>query len=323
MISNKYKQKKWTNEELQSLSLDYLSFLPKEEMVLKYKRNWESIRVKANNLGLKRGKPSEYKRKKRLSKKEMKSLYIKGLTLAEIGDIANIGADVVFYHLNTLNFKLRSQSEAQKVYTINETFFDCIDTEEKAYFLGILYADGYNDEKGEVHLTLQEEDMEILEKLRLLIKSNKPLRYIKKSTGKNAYSINIENKHISQRLKELGCIRKKSLKLQFPKWLDDGLYSHFIRGYFDGDGSICRSKHNYQFSLEGNKDFLIELQKIIMKELNFNKTKFYQKHKSRVSSVSLKYCGRKQVLKLKNWIYKNANIFMERKYKKWDSLMVQ
>ena len=64
-------------------------------------------------------------------------------------------------------YKAKSQSELQRKYNIDETFFDVIDTEEKAYFLGLLYADGCNaTNRNAVILSLKEDDKEILEKIK-------------------------------------------------------------------------------------------------------------------------------------------------------------
>src|SRR5690606_4239788 len=110
-------------------------------------------------------------------------------------------------------YKAKSQSELQRKYNIDETFFDVIDTEEKAYFLGFLYADGYNNtDRSSVALSLKEDDKEILEKLNNLLQPNKPLGH--KKSGQTA--LLISNKHISQRLVELGCHRAKTYTLVFP-----------------------------------------------------------------------------------------------------------
>lgn len=269
----------------------------------------------------------EQRRLTDLEKIELCRLYETGnYTFTSLAKKYGVTLQAIKGLLNRRGYKSKSQSELQKKYFIDERFFDEIDTEEKAYFLGFLYADGYNDEKGIIHLTLQEKDVEILKKLKKIIKSDKPLRYIKKNIGQNAYSLNIENKHISNKLKELGCTKGKSLTLQFPEWLDEKLYNHFIRGYFDGDGSIGKyqnikyNNYNYVFTLEGNKDFLEMVQNILIKKFNFNKTKFYQKHKGRKSSVSLRYCGREQLNIIMEWLYKDANIYMERKYNEWKNL---
>lgn len=318
-ISTKYNQKKWTNKEIQSLKLDYLSFVPKKEMVKKYCRNWDNIRVKANSINLKRGQPQNSIRYSLpLSKIEITNLYKKGLSTIQIANKCNCSASNISDILKRMGCKIRSESVRNRIYPINETFFDIIDIQEKAYFLGILYADGYNNaDRGSIALTLVENDKEILVKLNNLLQPTKPLQYIKLKNRNNVYRLNIDNKYISQKLSELGCVQAKTFKIIFPEWLDEKLYPHFIRGYFDGDGCITNGK-NPAFSIVGTEQFLIEIQNILIRELGLNKTKFQKRHKERKNNITSLICaGRNNCQKIYNYLYENSRIFLERKQKKF------
>ena len=58
--------------------------------------------------------------------------------------------------------------------TFDEHSFDVIDTEEKAYWLGFLYADGnVSNTKNEVGITLQSSDIKHLYKFKTFLKSSK------------------------------------------------------------------------------------------------------------------------------------------------------
>lgn len=77
-----------------------------------------------------------------------------------------------------------------KKYTFNKNYFEKIDSEDKAYFLGLLYADGCNSTSAtqnhaSIVLNLQEGDKEILEKFMKYINSNKPLLYRPKQENHN------------------------------------------------------------------------------------------------------------------------------------------
>ena len=85
-------------------------------------------------------------------------------------------------------YEAKSASELKRKYPIQEDFFDVIDTEEKAYVLGLLYADGYNNtDRNSVSLSLKESDKEILEKVTSLIQPTKPLSYLDTSTQKKTF----------------------------------------------------------------------------------------------------------------------------------------
>ena len=93
-----------------------------------------------------------------------------------------------------------------------------------------------------IKIELQERDKDILEEINKELGSNRELYFndlsSKNSNHQNTYGLIIVNKHMSEILKQKGMMQNKSLVLKFPEWLDEDLYSHFIRGYFDGDGHI-------------------------------------------------------------------------------------
>lgn len=211
----------------------------------------------------------------------------------------------------------------QRKYCIDESYFDNIDTQEKAYFLGILYADGCNQtDVNTVSLSLQEKDSDLLIKLNSFIYKNKPLR-IKPNPNINHQTsliLTIHSKHISKRLEELGCGKAKTFSLVFPEWLNKDLYRHFIRGYFDGDGCIYNSK-DPAFSLVGTEEFLLEVQKIMADEIGLSITKLSTRHKERNHNIrTLQYHGKNTCLLIREWLYKDSCIHMNRKYDKFKEI---
>ncbi len=265
---------------------------------------------------------------RRLNKEEIEKLcemYETGkYTFLDLSSYFPVTKDAIRGLLLRRGYKAKSHSELNRKYSLNEEFFDEIDTEEKAYMLGFIYADGCNyPESTRILLGLAEKDKEILDKFSILLESSRPLQY-RKSVGTSApqYILNISSKHMSNKLIELGVVKAKSLILTFPKWLNKELYHHFIRGYFDGDGCITSSspnrnkegrKSDVKWSIVGTEDFVINIQRIMIDKLNFNKTKI-RKHKS---AYYLEYKGGKQIETIKEWLYKDATIFLKRKYNKF------
>ena len=208
-------------------------------------------------------------------------------------------------------------------YEIIENYFDDIDTEEKAYWLGFLYADGYNIEtKHEVKLRLHIKDEEILIKFRNILFPNKdnPLYYGEFSNGKSKWcELDISNKHISDSLSEKGCVQAKTFKLSFPDFLNENLYNHFIRGLFDGDGCICCStlktgEHKTMFSITGYRPFMSQINEIISNSCGLNKNKLI-KYKGKDERIAtLAFSGCRQCIKIREYLYKDATIYLQRKY---------
>lgn len=245
--------------------------------------------------------------------------YLSGIGCKTLGKKYLISDTAILSILRKRGVKIRSHSEMGRKYTLNQHFFNKIDTEAKAYFLGLLYADGYNDEKrGAIHISLQERDKDILEKLNKNIESNKPLHFMNRSHRKhknphqNMYKIEINSKIMSTDLAKLGCIQKKSLILKFPteEQVPKHLIHHFIRGYLDGDG--CISIRN--ISIVSSKMF-VEGLTIKLQELSIDTKSYCDK---RGSEMTRELFLRTQIdcLKFLDFVYKDATIYLERKHKR-------
>lgn len=225
---------------------------------------------------------------------------------------------------------IRAISDQKRKYPLREDFLDKIDCEEKAYFLGIIYADGYNNtDRGSISLGLKESDRDVLDKLSGLIQPSKPLQFINYKeqntkgykNSKNQYRLVISSRRLSKRLSQLGCPKAKTHRLHFPsnEHIPNHLIHHFVRGYFDGDGSINSGERKY-FAIVGTVDFLDGLQELLVKELKFSKTKLIVRHPERNNNIAaLTKCGRNQCIVFRDWLYKDAHIYLERKKKVFDT----
>lgn len=229
--------------------------------------------------------------------------------------------------LDEYNVDRRDTSHCNRTYSVNDEYFDNIDTQNKAYFLGFLFADGNNCmQKSTIRISLQEKDCDILEKLRIDIGSNKPLCLKsyenKRNNGegydyKDQYALEVYNKHWCERLSELGCVPNKSLVLKFPDYLSDDMLPHFIRGYFDGDGYIVDAKSGYyRINLTSTKDFCISVQNIVFNLFGMNSHKYPASNKNGITSVWT--LSKKQDIKtFLDWICKDAELYLERKYNRY------
>lgn len=234
-------------------------------------------------------------------------------------------------------------------YSFNKDYFKKIDTQDKAYFLGLMYADGYNSEKGNyAKISLKEEDLDVLEKFKYFTNSNNKLtffeRSLKNSNWSNNYTLQFSSKVFSKSLSDLGCVQNKSKILKFPseKIIPIKFQKDFIRGYFDGDGCVWEGKkhkiiitdkkygkrekiiHNVKFTITGTEEFIIKLQDILIFNLKFKKNKLNTRHKSKNSFFikTLEYSGRLQMKKFYNFIYNDSFVYMNRKKKKFENIIM-
>lgn len=237
-----------------------------------------------------------------------------------------------------------------KKYNYNENYFERIDSPEKAYCLGFWYADGnVRNNPYRASIYQSESQLDILEKISKEIGGNKTLYESKIEKGQRAFRLEFPNKKMCEDLIALGCIPNKSLILQFPtdKIVPKEFMSHFIRGYFDGDGCIWNGKrkkmivkdstckkgyrerivHNVKFTFTGNIDFINALQDYLVSlgivnkktKLNFSKSKSPNKPASdRV--CTMEYSGRKQIRNLYDYMYKNSTIHCDLKKLKFEEI---
>ena len=304
---------------------DYLNTnLKVYEIANKYDLSRQSIRhiILENNLKLKDRKISL------TTINGIISDYLNNLTNKEISKKYNLNRCVVQQILKKNNIKLKPSSETSRKHKlINEKYFDVIDTEEKAYVLGLLYADGYINKNG-FEISLVEIDKEILEKLstifydKIILGYRKEKKYISgsKYLSKPQYRLTITSTKMKNDLIKHGCVQAKTFKIRLPK-LEDNLYKHFIRGYFDGDGCVCIPKkrpQNITVTITSNTKFCDEIAEYIT-----NIVKINMKSCIRYNDVGVvRLTGRKQVVKFMNWLYDVSNIHLKRKYEKYQNFLL-
>ena len=235
-------------------------------------------------------------------------------TLKQLGKEFNCSYPTIRNLLNKHKIKSRGNKQG---YPRDEFYFNKIDTEEKAYWLGFLYADGCvhsNNYEISVNIT----DREHVEKFKTAIKAfNHNITEIQDKRFQNAktlYQFSIRDKQLHQDLIKWGCIPQKSLLINKIPNIPRDYVSHFLRGYFDGNGSLhyLRGTNNYRISFVGTKDFLNDIQKELQTNVSLQ---------SNIAGKAyvLQIAGRRQVERILNYLYNNSkeNNRLNRKYQKY------
>lgn len=245
-------------------------------------------------------------------------LYQNGNSLKDIAQKYNVDSRTIsaFIRENS-NIEIRPGAPKRK-YEVDETVFEKIDSEEKAYVLGFLYADGcITKDNSRLSITVSSVDEDILTKIKTLLKTNIPIRHedgglIKNTNyyGKPTSNLTVNSVKICKDLNKWRVFQHKTLKLTFPQFLSCDLIFHFIRGYFDGDGCITFSRKNVKASMVGNKEFLDKIQETFI-QYNIN-AHIYQRKNSEVFSFEIN--AKNEVAKFLNQIYGNASIYLDRKF---------
>ena len=201
-------------------------------------------------------------------------------------------------------------------------YFSKIDSHNKAYILGFIAADGYVGKT--IKIGLHSKDKEILEKIikEIGIKNiNIKDKLIFSPFNKKLTPISILSFGIKEmifNLNNLGFYKNKTISFEFPN-IEKQYYLDFIRGYVDGDGSFTRDKNNrYSFTLEGTKEFLLIIKKFFEDSYNikFN-TDLYKRFNTDNCCYTLRASGKNNVIKLLDLLYKDSELYLERKYNKY------
>lgn len=213
-------------------------------------------------------------------------------------------------------------------YAPNESFFSKIDTESKAYILGFIWADGHVRHK-EINIQLSAKDCDILEKIRdIIFVGIKPSFYTRAGkeieiSGKKSYrnpslALSIYSTKMVADLEKLGCGNGKSTHVNLPS-ISDSLFRHFLRGFFDGDGGFCIRFRNetpdHAIDICVNKEFGKVLQEKIKQLIGVN-AGLYRDSKTE-KLYHIKIGGKNQFQAFIKYIYKDSEIYLDRKYKQY------
>lgn len=241
-----------------------------------------------------------------------------GFSAIEIGLELNCSLSNVSKRLKKLGIKsLRTSNKKwarKNRYKIEELFFEKINNEQKAYVLGLMYADG-SVSKDSFYLKMKDE--EILLKVKEVLKAEQPVKY-KVYNGYYSYILSICSHKMINDLIDKGCFINKTYNLKFPteEQVPKELVNHFIRGFFDGDGhlGVTDNISTCRFDItSAATEFLSNLRQVL-REIALTNGSLSKETNS--NTWHLRFSG-KQVNQILNWLYKDATIFMQRKYSKF------
>lgn len=238
------------------------------------------------------------------------------MSLKKIGNILHCSQSPIKRILLENDIKLRKRTHTYKA---NYRVFQKIDSEEKAYWLGFLAADGNimrYQTRATISINLGRKDRGHLEKFKAFLESDAPIVDHTQNAGFSNDSlmskISIHSVDMADDLIDKNVVPNKSLILQPPNIHED-FFIPYIRGYFDGDGSLHESNGSWRINFEGTEEML----KWINMVLDFQVSKLTQRYPSHKNSYTMVAGGYNKVVRITNTIYKDANIFLDRKYEKY------
>ena len=255
---------------------------------------------------------------------------------------------------DTINQRIRDGWPEDKLFqnvipnphhSFNKYYFDVIDDEHKAYWIGFIWSDGYlgyrirenNREEYNLKLSLMENDYAHLEKFNNDIQGDYQVHYY--TYGKSAFNSDtgrearlfITNRHFGKILRDkYGIIPFRENCEKISENIPEHLISHFIRGIVDANGTFCNytvkergyTVNKYTIHICGTETLLRYIENNFIKLgliENFQR-QLYKRHKeedrdSRCRSLVLS--GKNNTISILNYLYKNADVYLNRKYQKY------
>lgn len=253
--------------------------------------------------------------------------YVAGESALDICNDIGIKRTTLYAWLEGHGIARQSPSERSRRYPCNEGFFDRIDNEEAAYWLGFIAADGCVVKGRVLAIALAEKDRGHLERFKAAISSDKP---IYESTSKTfggsfpSVRLDIASKPMHDALVHHGIHPRKSLTHQWPDFLSGDLLRHYFRGYFDGDGGFTKPINNpywYAAFVVGSRPFLEGCRAFLRDEAGLAPNKIRRdRAKNKISKIQ--YGGRRCVQTFARFLYHDATVWLPRKREKVEHLLI-
>ena len=313
-------ENKLNDKDIENLIIDFKNGFTIQKLVIKYNKDKNWIAKLLNDRGLETNR--------RLSNEQINIIlkYFNKELASDVAKRAGCSESSVF-----AVYKRFNKENYKKVYE-HLKYFDNIDSDDKAYFLGFIAADGcvYTKDNDNIHrrflsIGIQRRDRYILERLyEFMNKTNG--RYIYDYMDKNGFeysSIQIGGNYLLNSLSKYNIIPNKTWSYVPVNLNDDILMFSFLRGFFDGDGSITNHKYKglddknllpsaYQISIVGNFDCMLFIKEFLQK-YNIKSSMIRDKRKYSHDFYQLIIVENSSIYLFLKHIYKNSVVHLDRK----------
>lgn len=312
----------WTEEEIEDIVSSYRDGITFKELQKRYNAHYYTLKKVLEEYEVDTSGKRVWENK---DIENIIELYvIKGYTIPKIREIYKCRTQTILDILNK-NGVNTSENERKSVNRLlNHEYFSSIDTEEKAYFLGLLMADGSVRQHKEwtPTITLELVDKDVVEKFRNAVNADSTItkttrnRHINESP---TYTVTIRSEQMARDLYNHGVVKNKTyLTTRLRKTIPKELAKHYLRGLVDGDGSLYNSNERWFLAItNGHIDFLEDVQDWLQELIpGLKRMKTYDGG----TVARITYTG-KTAKKVCESLYDNSKVHMDRKKKLADKLV--
>jgi len=239
--------------------------------------------------------------RKTLTQSQIDEINSKNLSKTEISEYLKVSMPTVSLLCKEYNL---SHNADKRKYKPNDNYFKTW-SNEMAYFLGLLVADGHvRKQNNIIMLNLKKTDEAIIQNLKEAIEYDGPIYTINKKDGQPQACLTVSSKEMVKDLNGLGLSGNKTYDFDWVKDIPDEFVSDFVRGVFDGDGCVYIStiKKGYSASIVGTYKLTENIKKYY--ENYIGKKCGYLNKRGNVQFIE--YNGRYNALSFLNWIYTNS-----------------
>ena len=256
---------------------------------------------------------------------ELVEKYNNGDSLAKLGRQYNLDPRTVKRILQENGIKIRSQKEQnkyspqnQRVYNINDMYFS-VQSPNMAYLLGFIAADGCIYEKTNViKIALSSTDNSFLLKIKEELQSESPIMHYQTKDGYNVSELKFSSFQIKKDLADYNIIPRKTYNFKFPMKLKKEYYKDFIRGYFDGDGSVSTAgKEAIRWQLISHEKDILNHILNYFEEFGIPKVSIYTDHNNNYY-IQYSTTATKHIYDI---LYYDNCFCLDRKYNKYRDLL--
>jgi len=233
--------------------------------------------------------------------KQARAMYRQGMTQATIGKFFGVATSTISLAFKRHKWPTRKYwNTTRELYSFNKHYFDRITSPNKAYFLGLLLADGSVVAANPNCLRLSLNDLCLIKAFKKDIKAEHPI----KEYSPGHFRITICSKALAKSLPQHGLVPRKTFKVEFPTTVFKEFHRHLIRGYFDGDGCIYVAQTGSKgprgiLSFTGTYEMLDGIRVALFQNAQVPLTKIASVGKSYV----LQYGARQSIRAIRDYMY--------------------
>lgn len=325
-----------TQQEITAMIADYENGMIFDELCKKYHHKYQTIRkcFEENNIHIRNKSEAGYKTKKYDVPEDIQlkiiENYKSGKGLIASGQEFGVGYYKVRTILDAHNIPRRNKSESIKVrnvvlrkYHFNENYFKNMNP-NVAYVLGFLAADGTISSKSNcLKITVAERDSELLEKFKEEFEYDGKVKHNVNNKGYSIATLEINSAIYKEDLKKYNIVPNKTFTFSIPDTIPNEFLIDFIRGYWDGDGTICTAgKSAIRSSLcSARKETLEQILNFLEDKYNIPKVSV-QTTMRKNPLYYIQYSNNSTKKLFKAFYYKEELLYLKRKYEKFCELCI-